>query len=116
MNRVLAAYDRWVRTEHIAEVLAASPLCTREVNPRRRETGLTSRQPTTGSTVAKIDIARLTELVCQRRGADAAKPGRRGDAAATRGGGRAEAGKLSQPARKLSIGLRVHPRDVAEGD
>lgn len=62
-DRVLAAYDRGMRTGQIAETFAVSPAWARGIKQRRRETGETSPRPMGGATVFKIDRARLAELV-----------------------------------------------------
>ena len=62
-DRVLAAYDRGMRTKKIAETFAVSPAWARGIKQRRRETGETSPRPMGGATVIKIDRARLAELV-----------------------------------------------------
>jgi transposase len=62
-DRVLAAYDRGVRTKKIAETFSVSPAWARGIKQRRRETGETSPRPMGGATVIKIDRARLAELV-----------------------------------------------------
>lgn len=65
-DRVLAAYDRGMKTRQIAELFAVSPAWARRVKQRRRETGETKPRPMGGATVIKIDLARLAELVKQR--------------------------------------------------
>lgn len=62
-DRVLAAYDRGLRTAMIAELFAVSPAWARRVKQRRRETGRTTPSPRGGRTVCKIDRVRLAELV-----------------------------------------------------
>ncbi len=62
-DRVLAAYDRGMRTRQIAEVFGVSPAWARRLKQRRRETGETAPRPMGGATVIKIDRARLAELV-----------------------------------------------------
>jgi len=62
-DRVLAAYDRGMRTKKIAETFAVSPAWARGIKQRRRETGEISPRPMGGATVIKIDRARLAELV-----------------------------------------------------
>ena len=65
-DRVLAAYDRGMRTAQIAEVFCVSPAWARRVRQRRRETGETSPRKMGSPGVIKIDRARLTELVRER--------------------------------------------------
>ena len=65
-DRVLAAYDRGMKTKQIADVFQVSPAWARRVKQRRRETGETTPRPMGGATVIKIDRARLAELVRQR--------------------------------------------------
>lgn len=62
-DRVLAAYDRGMRTRQIAGVFQVSPAWARRVKQRRRETGETRPRPMGGATVVKIDRVRLAELV-----------------------------------------------------
>jgi len=65
-DRVLAAYDRGMKTKAIADLFQVSPSWARRVKQRRRETGETSPRPRGGATVIKIDLARLAHLVKQR--------------------------------------------------
>ncbi len=65
-DRVLAAYDRGMKTKGIADVFQVSAAWARRVKQRRRESGETSPRPRGGATVIKIDLARLAELVRQR--------------------------------------------------
>ncbi len=65
-DRVLAAYDRGMKTKQIAEVFDVSPAWARAIKQRRRETGETTPRPMGGATVIKIDRARLAELVRQQ--------------------------------------------------
>ncbi len=65
-DRVLAAYDRGMRTKQIADLFQVSPSWARRVKQRRRETGETTARPMGGATVIKIDLTRLAELVRQR--------------------------------------------------
>ena len=62
-DRVLAAYDRGMKTKQIADVFQVSPAWARRVKQRRRETGRTTPRPMGGVTVVKIDRQRLAELV-----------------------------------------------------
>lgn len=65
-DRVLAAYDRGMKTKQIADLFQVSSSWARRVKQRRRETGETAPRPRGGATVIKIDLARLAELVRQR--------------------------------------------------
>ena len=65
-DRVLAAYDRGMPTQRIAEVFAVSKAWARRLKQRRRETGETAPRPMGGATVVKIDRARLADLVRER--------------------------------------------------
>jgi len=62
-DRVLAAYDRGMKTKQIADLFEVSPAWARAVKQRRRETGETSARPRGGARTIKIDRARLAELV-----------------------------------------------------
>jgi transposase len=62
-DRVLAAYDRGMPTQRIAELFAVSKAWARRLKQRRRETGETAPRAMGGATVIKIDPARLAELV-----------------------------------------------------
>lgn len=62
-DRVLAAYDRGMKTKQIAETFAVSRSWARRLKQCRRETGRTTPLPRGGATVIKIDMQRLTELV-----------------------------------------------------
>jgi transposase len=62
-DRILAAYDRGMKTQQIAEVFAVSRSWARRVKQRRRETGETSHRPMGGPGVTKVDRTRLVELV-----------------------------------------------------
>lgn len=64
-DRVLAAYDRGMKTKQIADVFQVSPAWARRVKQRRRETGETTPRPMGGATVIKIDLAQLAGLVQQ---------------------------------------------------
>jgi transposase len=65
-DRVLAAYDRGMKTKQIADLFEVSSSWARRVKQRRRETGETAPRPRGGATVIKIDLDRLGELVKQR--------------------------------------------------
>jgi transposase len=65
-DRVLAAYDRGMKTKQIADLFQVSPAWARRIKQRRRETGETAPRPMGGATVVKIDAGRLAELVRQR--------------------------------------------------
>ncbi len=62
-DRVLAAYDRGMKTRQIADLFLVSPAWARRVKQRRRETGETTPRPMGGATVIKIDLVQLAELV-----------------------------------------------------
>ena len=62
-DRVLAAYDRGMKTHQIADVFQVSPSWTRLIKQRRRETGETRPRPMGGATVIKIDMAQWRQLV-----------------------------------------------------
>lgn len=68
-DRVLAAYDRGMKTKEIAEVFQVSPAWARRIKQCRRETGRVRALPTGGKRVQKIDPVLLAELV--RRQPDA---------------------------------------------
>lgn len=65
-DRVLAAYDRGMRTSQIAEVFQVSPAWARRVKQRRREHGETGPRPMGGVTIVKIDLEQLRKLVEQQ--------------------------------------------------
>ncbi len=65
-DRVLAAYDRGMKTKQIADLFLVSSSWARRVKQRRRESGETAPRPRGGATVVKIDLTRLAELVRQR--------------------------------------------------
>jgi transposase len=65
-DRVLAAFDRGMKTKQIAKLFQVSPAWARRVKQRRRETGETTPRPMGGATIFKIDLARLEELVHQQ--------------------------------------------------
>ena len=62
-DRVLAAYDRGMKTKQITETFAVSHAWARRVKQCRRETGRTKALPRGGATIVKIDMQRLAELV-----------------------------------------------------
>ena len=62
-DRVLAAYDRGMKTKQIAETFAVSPAWARRVRQCRREHGRITPLPRGGARVIKIDMDRLAELV-----------------------------------------------------
>jgi len=64
-DRVLAAYDRGLKTKEIADLFQVSRAWARRVKQRRREFGETKPRPRGGATVIKIDLAQLAELVKQ---------------------------------------------------
>ena len=65
-ERVLAAYDRGMKTKTIADLFQVSSAWARRVKQRRRETGEVTPRPMGGATVIKIDVARLAQLVKRR--------------------------------------------------
>jgi len=65
-ERVLAAYDRGVKTKVIAGMFRVSPAWARRIKQCRRETGRTRPLPTGGKRPRKIDPALLAELVAQQ--------------------------------------------------
>jgi transposase len=62
-DRVLAAYDRGMRTKQIAEQFSVSPAWARRVKQRHRESGETASRPMGGATIVKIDLEKLAALV-----------------------------------------------------
>jgi transposase len=62
-DRVLAAYDRGMKTKAIAEMFSVSPAWARRVKQCRRETGRTTPLPRGGAMYVKIDRERLIALV-----------------------------------------------------
>lgn len=73
-DRVLAAYDRGMRTRQIAEMFGVSRAWARRIKQRRRETGQTTPRPMGGAKVVKIDRTRLAELVRERPHATLKEP------------------------------------------
>lgn len=71
-DRVLAAYDRGVPTQQIAEMFQVSKAWARRVKQRRREHGETMPRRMGGPGVIKVDRTRLLELV--REDPDATLP------------------------------------------
>lgn len=65
-DRVLAAYDRGMKTKQIATVFAVSRAWARRLKQRRSQTGQTQPRPMGGVRVVKIDLARLRQLVDQQ--------------------------------------------------
>jgi transposase len=64
-DRVLAAYDRGMKTKQIADLFQVSSSWARRVKQRRRETGETAPRSRGGATVIKIDLDQLSSLVKQ---------------------------------------------------
>ena len=62
-DRVLAAYDRGMKSKAIADVFGVSRAWARRVKQRRRETGQTSAKPVGGTGIVKVDRAKLAQLV-----------------------------------------------------
>ena len=65
-DRVLAAYDRGMKTKAIAMLFQVSPAWARRLKQRRRETGQTTPRPMGGVTVVKIEMDRLRQLLQQQ--------------------------------------------------
>jgi transposase len=65
-SKVLAAYDRGMRTAQIASVFGVSPAWARRVRQRRREHGELSPRSSVGKHPRKIDRDALRELVGRR--------------------------------------------------
>lgn len=65
-DRVLAAYDRGMKTSQIAEIFQVSPAWARRIRQCRRETGRVRPLATGGKRVQKIDPTLLAELVRQQ--------------------------------------------------
>ena len=64
-DRVLAAYDRGMKTKQIAEVFEVSPAWARRIKQRRRQTGELTPRPVGGRRRWKIDRVRLAELLVE---------------------------------------------------
>jgi transposase len=62
-DKVLAAYDRGMKTKKIATAFDIDPSWARRIKQRRRESGETVPRPMGGARVIKIDVARLVRLV-----------------------------------------------------
>lgn len=62
-DRVLAAYDRGMRTKQVSETFKVSPAWARRVKQRRQELGLTTAFARGGRRYGKIDLERLAQLV-----------------------------------------------------
>ncbi len=62
-DRVLAGYDRGMKTTEIAKLFCVSPAWARRVKQRRRETGEISPRRVGSPGVRKVDRGRLAELV-----------------------------------------------------
>jgi transposase len=65
-DRVLAAYDRGMKTKQIAKLFDVSSAWARRIKQRRREGGIVSAKPMGGIRVVKIDLERLRQLVVQQ--------------------------------------------------
>ena len=72
-DRVLAAYDRGMKTQQIAELFLVSKAWARRVKQRQRETGRTTPLPRGGVTVIKVDPGKLRQLVATHPDATAAE-------------------------------------------
>jgi transposase len=64
-DRVLAAYDRGMKTKEIATVFNVSPAWARRVKQRRREFGETTPRKVGNPGICKVDRTQLAELVRQ---------------------------------------------------
>ncbi len=64
-DRVLAAYDRGMKTKQIAHTFCVSTAWARRVKQCRRENGRTTPLARGGATARKIDPQRLAQLVAQ---------------------------------------------------
>jgi len=62
-DRVLAAYDRGMKTKQITKMLDVSGAWTRRVKQRRHETGGITAKPMGGVRVVKVDLEKLRALV-----------------------------------------------------
>jgi len=62
-DRVLAAYDRGMKTKRIAETFAVSPAWARRIKQVRRESGRTTPAPMGGHRFQRIDLGTLAALV-----------------------------------------------------
>jgi transposase len=65
-DRVLAAYDRGMKTRQIATIFNVCPAWVRRVKQRRREYGETTPRKLGNPGIVKVDRARLIELVKER--------------------------------------------------
>jgi len=65
-DRILAAYDRGMRTLEIATLFQVSKAWARRVKQRRREHGETSPRAMGGARVVKVDSERLRRLVAEQ--------------------------------------------------
>jgi len=65
-NRVLAAYDRGMKTKQIAKLFEVCGSWARRVKQRRRQSGQITAKPMGGVRVIKIDMAKLRQLVAQQ--------------------------------------------------
>jgi transposase len=72
-DRVLAAYDRGMKTRQIADVFLVSKAWARRIKQVRRQTGRITALPRGGVTVVKVQPDRLRELVAQHPDATAAE-------------------------------------------
>ena len=65
-DRVLAAYDRGMKTKQIAHTFCVSPAWARRIKQRRRDHGETAPRKMGGPGPRKIDDDRLALLVAER--------------------------------------------------
>lgn len=70
-DRVIAARDRGLKTQRVAELFRVSGSWVRRVMQRRRETGEIAPRARGGATVVKIDLDRLRQLVREQPDATA---------------------------------------------
>jgi transposase len=65
-DRVIAARDRGLKTKQVADLFSVSVAWVRRVMQRRREHGETAPRPRGGTTVVKINMDQLRQLVEQQ--------------------------------------------------
>ena len=70
-DRVLAAFDRGMKTKQISEVFTVSPAWVRRLKQRRRETGEVAPRKAGSPGVPKIDHVVLAQLVAEQPDATA---------------------------------------------
>ena len=72
-DRILAAYDRGMKTRSIAQTFAVSESWARRVKQRRRQHGETTPRSMGGVRVVKVDLQRLRQLVQEQPDATTVK-------------------------------------------